>query len=192
MIPKRISAKLFATDPSAEVDADAFISVFHEFIREKSVEGILIDVADYSHVPEGPGVVLIGHDVDYSIDMNEGKAGMLTVGKRLEGGSVADHLADTVRKCLAAAKATEANGETGATFATGSLKLQIVDRLVAANDDAGYDAFKGEFEALAAQLFGDGASVVRADADESRKPLAALVTAENAGDIDALLARLER
>ena len=63
---------------------------------------------------------------------------------------------------------------------------------VAANDDAGYDAFKGEFEALAAQLFGDGASVVRADADESRKPLAALVTAENAGDIDALLARLER
>ena len=75
MIPKRISAKLFATDPSAEVDADAFISVFHEFIREKSVEGILIDVADYSHVPEGPGVVLIGHDVDYSIDMNEGKAG---------------------------------------------------------------------------------------------------------------------
>jgi len=31
------------------------------------VPGLLIDVADYAHVPDGPGVILIGHDVDYGI-----------------------------------------------------------------------------------------------------------------------------
>ena len=67
MLPKRISVKLFTTDPEAEVDLHKYIRVFHEFIKEKKVEGLLIDVADYSHVPEGPGIVLIGHDVDYSL-----------------------------------------------------------------------------------------------------------------------------
>jgi len=37
MIPKRIAAKFFATDSNADVDFDAFIGVFHEFVREKSV-----------------------------------------------------------------------------------------------------------------------------------------------------------
>jgi hypothetical protein len=192
MIPKRIAAKFFATDANADVDFDAFIGVFHEFVREKSVEGVLIDVADYGHVPEGPGVVLIGHDVDYSIDLNEGRAGLLTVGKRLEGGTVAEHLDDTVRKCLLAVKAVQANGSSGTSFSTAAVKVQVVDRLAAPNSDDGFAACKGEFEALATRVFGDGASVERADADEARKPLAATITGASAEDLDTLLARLER
>lgn len=192
MIPKRVAAKFFATDPTAEVNVHAFIAAFHAFIREKSVEGILIDVADYGHVPEGPGVVLIGHDVDYSIDMNEGQAGLLTVGKRLGGGSIAEHLDDTVRKCLLAVKAVAANGSTGTEFATGTLKVQIIDRLAAPNTDEGYAACQGEFEALAKRLFGDGASVERSDAGEPRKPVAVTIAGAGATDVDGLLARLAR
>ena len=29
---------------------------------------MLIDVADYRHVPAGPGVLLIGHEANYSLD----------------------------------------------------------------------------------------------------------------------------
>lgn len=192
MIPKRVAVKFFATDPKADVNAHAFIAVFHEFIREKSVEGILIDVADYAHVPEGPGVVLIGHDVDYSIDLNEGRAGLLTVGKRLAGGSVSDHLEDTVRKGLLAMKAVHANGSTGLQFSAGSMKLQIVDRLEAPNTDAGFAKFEPELESLATRLYGDGASVERTDGDEPRKPLAAALRGANEMELDALLSRLER
>lgn len=190
MIPKRISAKLFATDPGADVDLDGFIPVFHKFIKEETVEGILIDVAVYGHVPEGPGIVLIGHDVDYSIDMNDGKAGILTVGKRLEDGTLAGHLDDTVRKCLRAVKALQAEGSTTVPYSTSALKVQILDRLAGPNSDDGYAAVEGDLQALATRVFGDGATVERADANETRKPLAATIGGVNGGDLDALLARL--
>ncbi|MBW2387054.1 MAG: hypothetical protein JRG89_01340 [Deltaproteobacteria bacterium] len=192
MTPKRISAKILVADPAAEIDLHAFIPVFHEFIREKKVEGLLIDVADYSHVPEGPGIVLIGHDVDYSIDQTGGRSGILTLRKRIEGGSLADLLDDTVRKCLLAVKAVQENGSTGMIFSTAALQVQLVDRLAAANSDEGYASFQAEFEGLAARLFGTGATIERADADALRRPLAVDICAANAEDLDTLLARLER
>ena len=192
MLPKRISVKLFTTDPEAEVDLHKYIRVFHEFIKEKKVEGLLIDVADYSHVPEGPGIVLIGHDVDYSLDLNGGRAGLLTLAKRIEDGKLADLLDDAVRKCLIAVKAVEDDGSTGTTFSTDALRVQLVDRLAAPNSDEGYRAFQSEFEALATRLFGDGATAQRADADEPRRALGADLRAEQSCDLDSLLARLER
>lgn len=192
MTPKRISAKFFVTDPGVEIDLHGFIPVFHEFIREKKVEGLLIDVADYSHVPEGPGIVLIGHDVDYSIDQTGGRTGILTLKKRIEGGNLADLLDDTVRKCLLAVKAVQENDSTDTTFSTSTLQLQLVDRLAAPNTDEGYATFRAEFEGLAGRLFGADATIERADADASRRPLAVDLCAANAEDLDTLLARLER
>ena len=43
------------------------IATFHQWIASNPLGEILIDVADYSHVPNGPGVVLIGYDYDYSV-----------------------------------------------------------------------------------------------------------------------------
>ena len=43
---------------------------------------LLIDVANYAHVPKGPGVVLIGHGSDYFMDEGEGRLGLLYNRKR--------------------------------------------------------------------------------------------------------------
>ncbi len=190
MIPKRISAKIFTTEPDVAIDHGAFIALFHEFIRDKSVEGLLLDVADYAHVPEGPGVMLIGHDVDYGIDQTAGRAGLLAVKKRIDGGELAALLDDTVRLGLLAAKAIEGHGSTGVQFAPGAVQVQFIDRLAHESSDAGFAQVKGELEALAKRLFGDGAKVERADADEPRRPLAAMISGSNAADLDSLLARL--
>ncbi|MDP6978189.1 MAG: hypothetical protein QF570_06235 [Myxococcota bacterium] len=190
MIPKRISAKIFTTEPEEAVDHDAFIALFHEFIREKTVEGLLLDVADYAHVPEGPGVMLIGHDVDYGIDQTAGRAGLLAVKKRIEGGELAALLDETVRLGLLAAKAVEGNGSAGVQFAPGAVQVQFIDRLAHENSDAGFGSVKGELEALAKRLFGEGAQVERADADEPRRPLAATLSGAGGGAIDDLVARL--
>jgi len=72
----RISVKYFVTDPTV-VNLDEIVPVFHRWIQNQSVEGFLIDVADYKHVCQGPGVVLIGHEADYALDMTGGRPGLL-------------------------------------------------------------------------------------------------------------------
>ena len=192
MTPKRISVKIFANDPGAEVNLHPFIAVFHEFIREKSVEGLLIDVADYSHVPEGPGIVLLGHDVDCSIDQTAGRTGLMILKKRIEEGSLADLLDDSVRKCLLAVKAIAENGSTDLTFSTATLRVQLVDRLAAPNSDESYASIEAEFDGLAQRLIGEGASTERVDADQPRRALTVDLGSSNTEDLDHLLARLER
>ncbi len=82
MNPKRIAVKFFTDEPGAPVALEPFIPLFHRFIQQATVPGLLIDVANYIHVPNGPGVVLVGHEVDYGIDAVGGRTGLLTVRKR--------------------------------------------------------------------------------------------------------------
>ena len=81
---QQASVKLFLTDSSG-LDLDSFIPVFHEWIREKRLpDHLLIDVADYRHVPNGPGVMIIAHEAHYGIDSGNGEPGFLYTRKRDE------------------------------------------------------------------------------------------------------------
>ena len=44
-------------------------AVFHAWIQKGAVEGLLLDVADYQHIQDGPGMILIGDQVDYAFDL---------------------------------------------------------------------------------------------------------------------------
>src|SRR5262245_58264691 len=105
MNPNRLSLKLFAAQPIARGDLHRFIGVFHRFIQEAAVPGLLIDVADYAHVPDGPGVILIGHEVDYGIDLARGRTGLLTLRKRAGELSLEALFRDALAKSRAAASA---------------------------------------------------------------------------------------
>ena len=58
---QHVNVKIFAEDPAIELDGA--IPVFHRWIQRNVCEELLIDVADYRHVPAGPGVLLVGHDI---------------------------------------------------------------------------------------------------------------------------------
>jgi rhodanese-related sulfurtransferase len=189
MHPKRIAVKLFARDPEARVDLEPFIPLFHRFIQQAVVEGLLIDVADYAHVPHGPGVVLIGHEVDYAIDATGGRTGLLTVRKRAGDAPLAEILSDTLRKALLAAQAIEADGSAKIHFEPGRFELQILDRLAAPNDERGLAAVRSAVESVTARLYGQ-ASLTRIGAGDSRKPLAIEAVAAEAVDVATLLERL--
>ena len=60
---QHINVKIYVEDDSA-VDLSRFIDVFHSWIKQQLLDELLIDVADYRHVPAGPGVILIGHEAD--------------------------------------------------------------------------------------------------------------------------------
>jgi hypothetical protein len=38
-----------------KIDLEAVIPVFHRWIQEQIFDELLLDVANYSHVPDGPG-----------------------------------------------------------------------------------------------------------------------------------------
>src|SRR5687767_4206861 len=58
------------------VDPERIVKVFHRWVGEQSMDELLVDVADYSHVPDGPGVVLVGLEADYSLDHMQGRSGL--------------------------------------------------------------------------------------------------------------------
>ncbi|MCZ2156226.1 MAG: hypothetical protein LC114_20380, partial [Bryobacterales bacterium] len=78
---QHVNLKLFAEEPYPET-ITAVIPVFHRWIQQNSLPGLLIDVANYTHVPNGPGVLLIGHEFDISLDQADGELGLLYIRKQ--------------------------------------------------------------------------------------------------------------
>ena len=55
-----------------------FIPIFHRWIQGKLIpDHLLIDVADYSHVKDGPGIMLIAHEGHFSLDQENNNPGMM-------------------------------------------------------------------------------------------------------------------
>ena len=73
----RLGVKFFAADPTS-IKLPDFIPVFHEWIQKQNLTGhLLIDVHDYSHVHHGPGILLVAHEGNVSLENEEGRPGLL-------------------------------------------------------------------------------------------------------------------
>ena len=74
-------------------DLELFIPVFHKWIQGNKISNhIMIDVADYKHISDGPGIMLIGHEGNFSIDMENGEAGLLYTRKQVLGEDVVENI----------------------------------------------------------------------------------------------------
>jgi hypothetical protein len=159
----KLQLKLYATPEAAQAVApEALIPVFHRWIKDRVLPELTIDVANYGHVPEGPGVVLIGHGSDYFMDEGEGRLGLLHNRKRA-GATAGERLSDLTRRTLYAATLLEKEPSLGGklTFATGEMLFRINDRLAAPSTDATFAGIKGELEALGQQLFAGAFELAR-------------------------------
>src|SRR5919198_4013028 len=96
---QHINVKLFVNDPE-KVDVQAVVPLFHRWIQGQIFDELLLDVADYSHVPDGPGVVLIGHEADYALDNTEGRLGVRYNRKASLPGCNRDRLIQATRAAL--------------------------------------------------------------------------------------------
>ena len=79
---KKINVKFYLTDDAVLTPEDAF-RIFNGWIPETTDE-VLIDVADYTHVPQGPKTVLVGHEANYTLDDTDGRPGLRYGRKRDE------------------------------------------------------------------------------------------------------------
>ena len=127
---QHINIKLFIEDPETINLAD-YSTVFNTWIQKHVLDELLIDVADYLHVQNGPGLLLIGHEADYSLDNRAGRLGLLYNRKKQLEGTTQEKLAQATRALLIAARLLEK--ENGLQFNTREIQVLINDRLLAPN-----------------------------------------------------------
>jgi hypothetical protein len=189
-LASKLQLKIFA-QPASRVAPEAFIPIFHAWIKDHRLPELLIDVANYGHVPKGPGVVLIGHACDYFIDDNGGRLGLLHNRKR---GSAADghqRLLDLFRRTVHAAALLENEPALAGAFrfAPNEFQLRINDRLAAPPSEATLVAVKPELEAVGRQVF-DGSFEVQRVGDGKTLFGVTLTSASSTLSLATILARL--
>jgi hypothetical protein len=159
--PRVSVAMPFTQGDTAPTD---FIPVFHDWIRRGAVEGLLIDVANYSHVHNGPGVMLIGHEGDYSVDMVDGRPMLRYMLKRDHAGETKDLVARSLRRLQGAAK--ESASLPGGGVGEGEITVRIYDRLREA------DAHRPAVESGLREVLGPDAQLdITSAVDDPRAPV---------------------
>ncbi len=146
---QHINMKLFI-DGDLSIDPARFIDMFHRWIRDKVCDELLIDVADYRHVPAGPGVMLIAHEANYSLDNTNNRWGLLYNCKADTAGTNEQRLTQAFHSTVKACKLIEAEfaAEDALTFCREELEIIVNDRALAPNTDETFQTCKPDIESF--------------------------------------------
>jgi hypothetical protein len=180
---QHVNVKIFV-DGELSVPLDRFIEVFHRWVADQSMDEMMIDVADYSHVPAGPGIVMVGLEADYSIDNRNNKFGLLYNRKGALDGSNEDRICHSLRSAAKTCLLLESEFD-GLRFNRQQFELFINDRALAPNDDATRAACEPILTACFRELFGDNEFVLEFNSD-SRSRFGAVVSLTNPIDLAGL------
>jgi hypothetical protein len=187
----KMSAKLYAT--RASVEPGEILATFHRWIVAQSVAGhTWIDVADYSHVKGGPGVVLIGIEANVSADEADGTWGVVYTRKLPWVGS--PDLTARIRATMhgtaqsASILASDSVLADRLEFATDRMLVRFNDRLAAPNSERTLSQARGALTSAGESVWGDGVTI---EHHASRLSLfEAMVRGANPVTLDAMLGRL--
>jgi hypothetical protein len=153
---QHVRLKVFAREP-VSIDLGDAIPIFHRWIQNHVCPEMLIDVADYRHVANGPGVMLIGHEANYSLDMAKGRLG-LVYNRKQAGGGAQENLRQAFDAAIAACNRLEREPDfAGKLKFSSECEFSINDRLLAPNQEDTYLALKPEFDRFFSGIWGPGA-----------------------------------
>jgi hypothetical protein len=179
----------FYLEPSA-FDPEDVVPVFHRWIREHTLPELIIDVADYTHVFEGPGIALIGDGTDYFLDQSEGRLGLLFSRKR-HAPAEDQRVQDGFRRALNACALLEA--DTGfkhpLRFATNEILVRAPDRLLTPNTEGSFAEFKAQLEPVLSRAYA-GAGLTITHVGDAKGPLTVRIKSDQKPSVPALLERL--
>jgi hypothetical protein len=192
MTPHRCAIKIYFAD-GITIDPSKMVPLFHEWIRNGSVDGLLIDVVDYSHVHEGPAAVLVGHETDYAIDLSEGRAGLQVTRKRPAREALERDLREGLQRVLAAARTLQqkADPHPPVRFRTDEIRVQAIDRLHFPHTPETLGTVRRAVESAWEPIFRAGRFEVTSATSDTRAPVTLRVTAPGAPGLGTLLSRLE-
>jgi len=154
--PQRVGVKVFVEDQET-FDRARMIEVFHHWIQEDRLPGTLVDVHDYTHVAEGPGVLLVAHEWHLRTDEAGGRIGLEYELKREGSGTLAERLQGAIVSVLEAAAALEQDtaGDNPVRFVTREMVFRFTDRLAVPATDAAFEEVIPELESVLAGFYGE-------------------------------------
>ena len=182
---QHVNAKIFV-DGDLPIEPARFIDLFQAWIREETLNELLIDVVDYRHVPNGPGVLLVGYEADYSMDQTGGRLGLRYNRKAPLAGSNEDRLRQALGSAAHACQLLEAHFEDEGPliFNRREFELFVNDRELAPNTPETFDACKPLVEALVSSALGQSECTVEHNAD-SRSRFGVMVRLSQPFDFSA-------
>lgn len=188
---QHVNVKLMLENPG-EVDLEPLIPIFHSWIQEQTPGELLLDVADYRHVHAGPGVVLIGHQGDYSVDNNGSRLGVRYNRKAELDGDNDSRLRQAAVAALSACRRLEddARLEGRLRFNGKELELFVNDRMLAPNRESTRQGAEPELRDFFGKLFHGGDYSLSFDSDP-RKLFTVFVQSVKPFAVSELLANLD-
>jgi hypothetical protein len=186
----KFGIKFFAQD-AQKLDILKLIPMYHRWIQQDLLSDLLIDVADYSHVPAGPGVMLIAHEGNYALDETGHERGVVYYSKHQLSGELPERLAQVAGKALQAAQLMSADEELDGALKVPGNRLQFFanDRLVAPNTNAAYAELEPALKAFLDRLYA-GVPYTLSRETDPRERLSVRVQAEREVPLETLLSRL--
>ncbi|HXT16154.1 MAG TPA: hypothetical protein VN706_11030 [Gemmatimonadaceae bacterium] len=176
----RVCAKIYS--PNAAFPDERLVPIFQQWIRDGAFAGVLLDVADYTHVPDGPGVVLVGHETTFSMDRSDGRLGLVAQHRRPfardtgdagDGGDASGGVVATLQALFDVADELErAMVDADVRLDRTRIRVESNDRLRAPNTDAGFASFAPVIAEAARRVMGGGEVVVERVANDRRERLA--------------------
>lgn len=185
---QHINVKLFMKNTAGLRTGD-YTGVFNRWIQERALDEMLVDVADYGHVHQGPGLLLIGHEANYSLDEHGGRLGLLYNRKARVDGPTQARLGQALRAALVAAQKLER--EEGFKFDGRQAQIVINDRHLAPNTPETFAALKPELETLFSTLYAGADFTLTHASSDARERLTVDIATTADLDVTALLSRLE-
>ncbi len=153
---QHVNVKIFVEDDDV-VDPERFIGAFHRWIRDRVLDELLIDVADYRHVPDGPGILLAGHDAIYSMDHTGGRWGLRYNRRTVLEGSNEDRIRQAFKAAAWACALLEEelrDEVVPVRFSRTEFEVFVNDRALAPNTPETYAGYKADLEAFVQGLLG--------------------------------------
>jgi hypothetical protein len=185
---QKLNVKLFVEQQGA-VPLTEFIEIFHSWIQAS--EGVYHDVADYSHMQAGPGIVLVARDANLSIDESDNRRGLLYCRKTPLNGTHQERFRTVLRSNLESFRKLERDPRLAGKFKLlgNEALISVNDRLTWPNTKESLAAIAPELKLLAETVFGDAAISLEREPEE-RSKFAVRIKASISFAVDELLGRL--
>ena len=149
---QKINIKVFTAEPN-NIPLTDFIDIFHNWIQ--ATDGVYLDVADYSHMQAGPGIVLVADDANVSIDETGNRRGLLYSQKGKLSGSNLEKLNTVLRSALENCQRLEQEPALRGKlrFVGNEVEILVNDRLVASNTSDAFEEIRPEIDFLGRRLY---------------------------------------
>ena len=189
---QRIALKIFLDDESVLEPGDV-IPVFHRWIQTHAVDGLLIDVADYSHMTTGPCVVLVAHEGHYVLDRAGGRLGLQYARRQPLDGPLPDRLATLGRLLLGAGRLLETDTSLPGPVRFRGNEIECIanDRLLAPNRAETRTAIRPALDRFLTTLSAGASWTLTQEADP-RARFELLAHTHGAATLDTIAERLRR